>query len=202
MAKRRKTKQKRVRRYEFREDSRGASLLKTLHLTEYQRRRLTRWTLFGLVCLAGLVIQDVLMSRFSFLGATTDLVPMAILLISVAIGTEEGCLFALIASTAYFFSDSAPGAYAIAIVTVLGVGGALVRENFWRRGFASDVLCAGTAMMLYEIAVFGAGVFLGLTRWRRLGVFLLTGILSVLIMLPLYRVVSAIDRIGGQTWKE
>lgn len=189
-------------RYEFKPDAPGVSFLKQLSLTQLQRRQLLRWSLFALICIIALVLQDVIMSRFSLLGATTDLVPAAILLISVTIGSHQGSVFALVASMVYYFAGSAPGPYAIAAISVLGVAGALFREYFWRRGFASDVLCAACAMLLYEISIFGTGLFLGLTRWNRLGVFLLTTLISILVMLPLYPLVSRIDQIGGETWKE
>ena len=204
MAQKRKKNPARRRRprYEFKPDATGSSFLKQLHLTKLQQRQLLRWTLFGAVCVFGLVLQDVILSKFSLLGATTDLVPMAILLITVTIGSHQGSLFALIAATLYHFSGSAPGPYAIAYLSFLGIAGALFREGFWRRGFASDVLCAAVMLLAYELTVFGTGIFLGLTTWYRLGVFLLTAVLSILIMVALYPLVSKIDRIGGETWKE
>ena len=202
MAQKRRKQTRRRPRYEFKPDDLGASFLSRLHLTQLQRRQILRWSLFGLVCILGLVMQDVIMSKFSLLGATTDLVPCAILLITVTIGSEQGSYFVLLASALYYFSGSAPGPYAIAFLSLLGLGGALFRESFWRRGFASDVLCAAAALFAYELAVFGAGLFLRLTIWNRLGVFLLTAAFSIAVMVPLYRAVSAIDKIGGETWKE
>lgn len=202
MAQKRRKPTRRRPRYEFKPDELGSSFLSRLHLTKLQQRQLLRWTLFGLVCILGLVLQDVIMSKFNLLKATTDLVPCAILLITVTIGSEQGSLFSLIASALYYFSGSAPGPYAIAFLSLLGLAGALFRENFWRRGFASDVLCAAVALLAYELAVFSAGLFLRLTTWHRFGVFLLTAILSILVMIPLYNAVSAIDRLGGETWKE
>lgn len=202
MAQKRRKPTRRRPRYEFKPDELGSSFLSRLHLTKLQQRQLLRWTLFGLVCILGLVLQDVIMSKFSLLKATTDLVPCVILLITVTIGSEQGSLFSLIASALYYFSGSAPGPYAIAFLSLLGLAGALFRENFWRRGFASDVLCAAVALLAYELAVFSAGLFLRLTTWHRFGVFLLTAILSILVMIPLYNAVSAIDRLGGETWKE
>jgi len=190
------------KKYEFRPDRTGSGFLRKLYLTKKQRMTLLKWLLYALVLLVLSVLQDVILCRMDIFGTTTDLVPCAILLISVAIGSEQGSYFSLIASSLYYFSGSAPGPYAIAFLSILGIGGALFRENFWRRGFASDVLCAAVALFLYELAVFGTGIFLGMTRWHRLGVFLLTAALSVLVMIPLYRAVSAIDKIGGETWKE
>lgn len=198
MASRRKKK----RSYEFKPDSAGSGLLKKLYLTRLQRQRLLKWLLYAGVCVVLSVIQDVIMSRIRIFGATTDLVAAAILLITVVAGTEAGSLFALTASTLYFFSGSAPGAYVIALLSFLGIGAALFRQSYWHRGFTSTVLCAGLALMLYEVLLFGVGMFMGLTHWGRLPVFLLTGAMSCAVMLPLYPLARSIGKIGGETWKE
>lgn len=202
MANKRKRNGRYYRSYEFRPDALQASFLKTLHMTQLQRKILLKWLLFIAVWIVALTLQDVIMSQFSLFGATTDLVPCFILLTAVTIGSEQGSVFALIAALFYYFSGSAPGPYAVAYLTIYSIAGGLFRENFWRRGFASDVLCSAIAMLLYEISVFGSGVFSGLTGWYRFGVFLVTGLLSVLVMLPLYPLVSKIGAIGGETWKE
>ena len=64
------------------------------------------------------------------------------------------------------------------------------------------MLCAGVALMIYELAVFGIGLFTGLTYWSRFFVFLNAGLLSWAVMLPLYPLIHAIGQIGGNTWKE
>ena len=56
--------------------------------------------------------------------------------------------------------------------------------------------------MLYEIITYGLGIFLGLTYWGRIGIFVFTGLLSWLIMIPMYKLINAIGTIGGNTWKE
>ena len=186
---------------DFRPDSK-VSWLKKLYLTRLQRLVLLKWSLYGLVCLLGLVIQDVIMSKVSIFGATTDLVPMAILLITVLVGSECGSIFVLAASALYWFSGSAQGAYCIALLTFLGICASLFRQSYWRRGLSSTVLCAGIALMLYEIGVFLAGILLGLTLWRRVGIFLLTGLMTWVIMVPLYPLSYKIGKIGGEPWKE
>ena len=172
------------------------------HLTQLQRRHLLRWTLHALVCLLLLIVQDVIMSRVSIRGATTDLVPMAILLITVVADVYEGSLFAIVASTFYVFSGSAPGPWAIAYITVLGIAAAIFRQTWWRRGFRSHLLCAGLALLGYELAVYGTGIFLGLTYWSRVGVFLMTALLSFAVMAALYPLIRRIHLIGGEVWKE
>lgn len=197
-------KQQRRRRakYEFKPDVQGKNLIQLLHLTRLQQLTLLKWTLYALVCLVLLIIQDVIMSRVHFWNATTDLVPMAILLIAVMEDSDNGSLFSLLASMIYVFSGSAPGPYVIAFLTVLSIAAAIFRQIFWRRGFTSNVLCAGTALMLYEIAVYATGLFLGLTYWSRIGVFLFTGIISFALMLALYPLIRVIGKIGGEIWKE
>ena len=188
--------------YEFKPDRERVPLSKKLHLTALQKRQVLQWSLYGLLCLALLIIQTVIMSRIDFRGATTDLVPTAILLICVISDAYAGSLFTIIASTLFEFSGAAPGPYAIGYITVLGVAAAIFRQSVWRRGFRSNILCAGLALLLYEVAVWGTGIFLSLTYWGRIGVFLLTWLLSFLVMLALYPLVRRIQKIGGETWRE
>ena len=142
------------------------------------------------------------MSRISIFGASTDLPVAAMLLITVLEGTETGSVFILIASTIYYFSGSAPGPYAVALLTVLGICASLFRQVYWHRSRGSILLCAGLAVMVYEIAVFGFSIFSGLTYWGRFPRFVVTGALSWAVMLLLYPLTLKLGQIGGHTWKE
>ena len=62
MAKNQKSKGRFYRSHEFRPDKLQASFLKTLYLTQYQRRILSKWSLFAVMCIAALVLQDVIMA--------------------------------------------------------------------------------------------------------------------------------------------
>jgi len=188
--------------YEFKPDRERFSLTKLLHLTLLQKRQILQWSLYGLVCLFLLIVQDVIMSGVHIQGATTDMVPAAILLICVISDAYAGSLFTIIASTLFVFSGSAPGPYAIGYLTVLGVAAALFRQGFWRRGFRSNILCAGLALLVYELAIWGTGVFLSLTYWSRISVFFTIWLLSFLVMLILYPLIRRIQKIGGETWRE
>lgn len=199
MAKRRR---RRRIRYEFKPDALGKNLLQKLHLTQFQQQKLLKWTLYSLLILALLIVQDVIMSQLHFMGAVTDLVVSGILLISVMEDSENGSLFALLSSAFFVFSGSAPGPYAIGYLTVFAMAAAIFRQLYWRRGFTSNVLCAAIAVVLYELAVFGTGIFLGLTYWGRIGVFLMTALFGCITLLPLYPVVRAIGKIGGEIWSE
>ena len=195
-------KRRRRTHYEFKPDVNRVPLHKKLHLTQLQRRQLLQWTLNGLLCLLLLVIQDVILTEVPLGSATTDLVPAAMLLIAVISDAYDGSLFLLLGSTFYVFSGSAPGPYAIAFLTLIGVAAALFRQSFWRRGFRSNILCAGLALLIYELAVFGTGIFLGLTHWGRLSIFVTTWALSFGVMLALYPLTRAIQKIGGEIWRE
>lgn len=188
--------------YEFKPDKAPKVLQKLLHLTALQRRQVLQWSLYGLLLVALLVLQDVIMSRVTIGGATTDLVPMAILLITVISDVYAGSLFAIIASTVYEFTGSAPGPYVVAFITVLGIAAAFFRQSFWRRGFRSHCICAGLALLVYELAVYGTGLFLGLTYFSRIGVFVTTWALSFAVMLALYPLIRKIQKIGGEQWRE
>lgn len=194
-----KTRRKSV---EFKPDARSATWLKTMHLTQQQRKRLLKWGLYVLMIVLALVIQDVIMSQVSIFGATTELAVCVILLITVIEGTEVGSLFVLIASVLYFYSGTAPNAYSIGLLTFLGIGAAMFRQMYWNRSRGAIVLCAGLAQVLYEIGLFVVGMLMGLTHWGRLGAFLFTGIFSAVIMIPLYPLIYKIGQIGGNTWKE
>lgn len=202
MAKRRKNHQRRQPKYEFKPDRSGTGILKKLVLTKVQQRRLLKWSLLTLVCLTLLVLQDSVLSRVRFHGATTDLAVAAILLISMFEGTENGSLFVLLASTVYQLSGSAPGPYVIAILTFLIVGATLLRQMVWRKNYGSILLCTWVCIMVYELAVFAVGIFIGRTIWPRISVYALTGLLSCLVTVPLYPLVRCISAISGDPWKE
>ena len=190
------------RKYEFRPDTPKISLPHLFHLTQKQRTEILKWSLYALVCIFCLIVQDTIMSRFHFFGGTTDLVATVLLLITVVEGIERGSVFILPASLLYFFSGSAPGAFAVAMLTILGIGAAMFRQAYWHRNERSILLCVTIALMGYELGVFGAGLFLELTHFGRLGAFLMTGILSCVLLLPLYPLIARIGRMGGTQWKE
>lgn len=187
---------------EFKPDAKVSTWFKTARMTRQQRLRLAKWVLYFLTVILCQVVQDVIMSRIHIFGATTDLAVCAILLITVIEGTEVGSVFALIASTLYYFSGTAPGAYCIALITVLGIAAVMFRQMYWHRSKGAIVLCAAIAVILYEAGLFVVGIFTELTLWRRLGVFLLGGVLSAAAMIPLYPLIHKIGLIGGNTWKE
>lgn len=187
---------------EFKPDANTATLGKTMKMTRQQRLRYTKWGLYFLTIILSLTLQDVIMSQFSIFGATTDLAAAVILLITVIEGTEVGSMFVLIASTLYYFSGTAPNAYCIGLLTFLGIAATLFRQMYWHRSQSSVLLCTGIAVTAYEIGLFIVGLMEELTRFSRVGVFLLTAVFTCAALFPLYAIIYKIGMIGGNTWKE
>lgn len=187
---------------EFKPDVSTATWTKTLRLTQQQRLRLAKWGGYVLTMVLALVLQDTIMSQFRFFGATTDLAVCVILLITILEGTETGSLFVLLASLFYYFSGSAPGAYCIALLTFLGTAATMLRQMYWHRSKGSILLCAGIALMGYELGLFVVGLLSELTLMARIGSFVLTGVYSCLMLIPFYPLIYKIGLIGGNTWKE
>lgn len=190
------------KKYEFKPDKAPSALAAWLHLSRKQRKSVLRWALYGVMLLLLSVLQDVILCRFRLFGATTELVPVAIFLICILEGLQRGCVFALISACLYLFSGSAAGTYSIVFITVLAVTVTALRQAYLQKGFSAAMLCTAAAMLVYELAVFAIGVFLGLTTWGRIGGFGLTAVLSLLTAPLMYPVALAIGRIGGDPWKE
>ena len=189
------------RKHEFRPDK-NRSWLNKLYLTKIQRLKVLKWLLMTVALVLISIIQDVIMSRVSIFGTTTDLVAYAILLACVILDPEIGCVFGLVSSMVYQFSGSAPGPYVIALLTILGVIVAILRQSYLRYSFGSIYLGAAVAVILYELALFCVGLFLEHTTFRAFPHFLLTGVYGAFVIPVLYPVFTAIGKIGGETWKE
>ena len=155
MAKRRK------KVYEFKPDRQETAFLKQLYLTRLQRQQILKWTGHAALCILMLTVQDVIMSQFRFSGATTDLAVCAIFLIGLYEGTENGSLFALLASIVYLFSGSSPGAQCVAMIACPVVGLNLMRQSYWRRSGGSILLCTCAGIVIYEMLNFLFGIFSG-----------------------------------------
>ena len=187
---------------EFKPDVNTSTWLKTSRMTQLQRLRLTKWSLYVLTMVVALVIQDTIMSQISIFGATTDLIVCVILLITVIEGTDTGSLFVLLASTFYYFSGSAPNALCILLLTFWGTTITMLRQMYLHRSRGSITLCAGIALMGYEMSLFVMGLAYELTLVSRAMSFVLTGAYSFLVQIPLYPLICKIGLIGGNTRKE
>lgn len=191
-----------MKKNEFRPDKTGKGFLSRLHLTQQQRKTLLKWVMYAIFLIATSILQDVILARIEIAGATTDLVPCAIVLITLAEGAETGCVFALVSSLLYLFSGTAPGPYAMVFITFLAVVLTAFRQGYLQKSFGATMLCTAVAMVVYELAIFAIGLFLRLTAMEYLNAFLLTAGFT-LVLAPLqYVLVRSISKIGGQVWTE
>lgn len=190
------------RKYEFRPDRTETGILSILYLTKKQRLSLLKWFLLSALIVLLSVIQDVIMSRVSIFGSTTDLVSCGILLLCMILEPDKGSIFALFASAFYYFSGSAPGPQVIILLTLIGALFSSFSRSYLRSSFLATFLCAAAAVIVYELIVFAMGVFLGSTIPSRFGIFLGCGVLSAAVIPLLYPITHSIAKIGGDAWKE
>lgn len=188
--------------YDFRPDADTSVNLDKLLLTQRQRFSLLRWALYGVFCLAGLLLQDTVLCRVDVQGGCMDLVPCLIFMITALQGAEQGSIFALTAAILYDCAGSAPGIYVIPLITAVAVLVAVLRQACLRRGFFSIALCAALSMFVYESAIFGILLFMGQTLPQRWNSAWITAALTMIAVPVVYPVVRAIGKIGGEAWKE
>lgn len=192
-----------AKRPEFKPDKPRVGLLSKLYLTQKQRLSILKWALYALVLVLLSLVQDVLLCQLNILGATTELVPVGIFLICLLEGSETGSIFLLVSSCIYVFSGTPAGNYCIVFITVFGLLATFLRQSFLQKGLPAAALCVFLAMFLYEMAVYVIGLFFSQTYGGRIGVFILTAVLSMVILPVLYPVFCAISKIGGgEPWKE
>ncbi len=191
-----------ARDYEFRPDREGSGNFEKMLLSQRQRFGLLRWTLFSLLCLLALLVQDVMVYRVDFYGAGTDLVPCVIIMITALQGAEAGSIFSLAVSIVYYFSGSAQGPYVVPLITVISILAVIFRQACLRKGFFSIFFSTALGMVCYEMALFGIGLFLRhtVTQWVMPALF--TALLSLAAVPVGYPIARAIGKIGGETWKE
>ena len=76
------------------------------------------------------------------------------------------------------------------------------RQSYLRKSIGATVFSAASALILYEFLVFFVSLVMGRTYLSRFPVAILTWLMSLLAIPVLYPVCRAIDRIGGETWRE
>ena len=190
------------RKYEFRPDKLKSTLASKLYLTPKQRKTILRWVLLCVLLVVMSVLQDVILCRFQLFGATTDLVPCAIILSCMILGSNTSAVFVLLSSLGYQAAGTAPGYYVVPLITFLSIALSLFREGFLRKSFSSVMLCSGVAVLAYEMLLFLMGLAFGDTLPDRWLVFLITGVLSLITLPIMYPMVKTIAKIGGEIWKE
>ena len=190
------------KKHEFKPDRSHSGTLSKLYITKKQRLNLLKWFLFGLCLLVLSLVQDVVMSRVHILGATTDLVCGGIFLICLLISVDSSAVFALCASVVYYFAGFSPGVHCIILLTALGVFLNIIRHNYLRKNIFSVTVCAVIGLFVYELLCFLLALFLEQTSLPRIGLTLMTSLITGVALPVLYPIFVAIGKIGGETWKE
>ncbi len=190
------------RKFEFRPDKTQTSFFSRFFLTKKQRAGLLKWSLYSLLLLAVSLVQDVLLSGMRILGTTTELVPVVIFLVCLLEGAQTGCLFCLAGGCFYLFSGSAPGYYVLPMITILALIVTMFRQGYLRRGFGTTLFCLAVGFLAYEMLIFAIEYISGNLPFDRYIAFWLKGLLSLAVAPVLYPVGVAIEKIGGETWKE
>jgi cell shape-determining protein MreD len=108
----------------------------------------------------------------------------------------------LLASWIYLYTGTPGGPYCIVFITVTAIAISVFRQAYLQRGFGTALLCVGVCMVLYEMAVFGIGLFLGQTYGHRVIGFLVTALSSVVAVPVLYPIFLRVQAIGGEIWRE
>jgi hypothetical protein len=161
-----------------------------------------RWSSYAAICVFGLLLQDVFLSRVTMFGARTDIVPCLILMICTMQGAEIGSVFALTAACLYYFSGSAPGPYVIPVLVGIAVFLVIFRQSYLKQGFLTILICAAVGMIVYEICIFCIGLFLERTTADRFDIFVTTALISLAAVPVAYPILMSIGKLGGDTWKE
>lgn len=191
-----------AKKYEFQPDKPYATWLSKLQLTRQQQKQVIKWFLYSVILVVLSLVQDVVLCRFRLFGGTTELVPCGIFIISIIEGTHNGSIFALAASAFYLLSGSAPGPHALVLITVPAIVAAALRQTYLHPRFPAMLMCTAFAMLVYEVAVFGFCLLLGLVSAARFVGFIVAAVTSLAAVPFVYPLAKLISRIGGDTWKE
>ena len=191
-----------AKKYEFQPDKPYSSWLNKLQLTKLQQKQLLKWFLYALVLIVLSVLQDVVMCRVRFFGGTTALVPCGIFTISMLEGTQRGSVFALVSSTLYLLSGSAPGIHVIVVIPLLAILISAFQQAYMHAGFPAVHFCTTVAMAIYELAIFGFCLLVEQVPIGKYMSFVIPAVFSAAVVPVIYPFVKAIHGIGGKAWKE
>ena len=191
------------KKHEFKPDRTDSGTLSKLYITKKQRLALLKWFLFGMCLLVLSLVQDVVMSRFRILDATTDLVCGGIFLVCLLISVDSCAVFALSASVLYYFAGFSPGVHCIALLTAFGIFINILRHNYLKKNIFSVTLCAVLGLLAYELVCFLLAIFLEQTGIHRLGSMLMTCLLTGAVLPVLYPIfVSSLHRLEITTVRQ
>lgn len=190
------------RSFEYRPDRVEGSFLNRLLPTKKQRQKLLKWGLYSLLLLVLSLLQDVLLCKVKILGTTTDLVPCFIMLVCMLEGAQRSSIFCVVAALCFVASGSSPGYYVMPVITLIAMVITMFRQGYLRLSFGTVLACLAVALFAYEMTVFAVEWLSGRVLPERMTAFSLKAALSLAVAPLLYPMAAAIEKIGGETWKE
>ena len=155
------------------------------------------WVLFAVLFLFVMLVQTIVFGHARFFGVKLNLIPVAIVCITLRVGHEAGGLFGLITGLCWFLTGADDGSFAIVSFTLCGILTSWLCVNVFPRRFGSALLLCVLALLFHEGAVFLLKYYLeeaafSLIRWVPI-----TAGLSALGCLPIYLLAKAIGKAGG-----
>ena len=190
------------RSFEYRPDRTEGALLARFLPTKKQRQKLLKWSLYSLLVLVLSLLQDVLLCKVRILGTTTDLVPCCIMLICMLEGAQRSSIFCVTAALFFVASGSSPGYYVMPAITLIAMVVTMFRQGYLRLSFGTVFACLAVAVFGYEMIVFAVQWISGRVLPERMTAFTLKAALSLAVAPLLYPMAAAIEKIGGESWKE
>lgn len=169
-----------------------------LHLTKLQWLSILKWTLYSLLFLFLLTTQGVLCGQYPLFGLKLSFLPILLVCVCAREGTEKGGLFCLIASVIMCLAKMDYGGLSVALLTILSILSAALCQSVLVNRLWSVAICCFAVSFLNETAVLLFRSVLGRIAFSNLWrVALPACLLSMLLCPPIYFLVRAISKIGG-----
>ncbi len=174
-------------------------MLKHFHLTRRQWIAVLKWTIYALLFLTVLIVQDVILAKHPPFGLKLRLIPVYIVCVCVREGPEQGGLFALIASVIWCLSGADYGNLSVAILPIGSILGAVLCRAVLTVRFLPTFLCCAAVCLVNESVIFAFKLVLtAISPGQYLRALLPSVGLSLLSVPALYFPVKGVSRTGGR----
>jgi hypothetical protein len=124
------------------------------------------------------------------------------MLICMLEGAQRSSIFCVTAVLFFVASGSSPGYYVMPVITLIAMVVTMFRQGYLRLSFGTVFACLVVAIFSYEMIVFAMEWLSGRVLPERITAFSLKAVLSLAVVPLLYPMAAAIEKIGGETWKE
>ena len=166
----------------------------------FSRRQLVsilKWTLYALLFLFAMLLQQIVLPKIPIGGITLCVVPICAACVGVQEGAEHTALYGLLCGAAFCLSGVSCGPiYLIGICLSAVLAGALC-DQYYTRSFASALLLSVLGLVICEGSAFLFRLYIGTVAARFWQTVLIPEILLSLFAFPLFYLGAwAISKIG------